>query len=290
MATQTRSLEESLREQLLSARHRDGGWGYEPGCVPRLEPTCWALLGFRARQPQFDRMVLSRWPSSVDGLVEQHGGLVNWSFHALALTTRLALGDSALSQIRPLARALVDARGIALTSSSIEGEKTRDGWSWVDGTFNWVEPTSWALLALKKCRARDITIRDIDSRVHDGEAMLVDRMCAAGGWNYGDSATFGRDLPAYVPTTASALLALQDRGDEPFVQHSLDYLEQHAANHPSSRALALSALALQHHGRAAVAVEDQLRRWLDRHPTSDAASIGMALCALGQSGADIFAL
>jgi len=288
MVTRTESIEGALRAQLLSARHRDGGWGYEPGCVPRLEPTCWALLGLRTPRPEFDRLILARWPSSVDGLVEQHGGLVNWSFHALAVSTRLALGDDALSQLRPLVRALVDARGLALQSSSIQPQETRDGWSWIDRTFSWVEPTSWALLALKQCRARDIIIRDIDRRIRDGEGMLVKRMCAAGGWNYGDSPTFGKDLPAYVPTTAIALLALQDRGDEPFVQQSLDYLEHHAENHPSSRALALSVMALKHHGRVATAVEEKLRRWLDRHPTSDAASIGMALCALHKSGANVF--
>jgi hypothetical protein len=288
MMTDTYTIEDALRAQLLCARHRDGGWGYEPGCVPRLEPTCWALLGLRTPRPQFDRMVLSRWPSSVDGLVEQHGGLVNWSFHALALVTRMATGDAALSQLRPLARALVDARGIAPTSTT-PPQESRDGWSWIDGTFSWVEPTSWALLALKQCRARGITIKDIDRRIHDGDAIFVERMCTAGGWNYGDSPRFGRDLRAYVPTTASALLALQDRGDEPFVEQSLDYLGQHAENHPAIRALALSALALKHHGRPAARVDDQLRRWLDRHPTSDAASIGMALCALHEAAADVFA-
>ena len=25
-------------------------------------------------------------------------------------------------------------------------------WSWVDGTFSWVEPTAWCLLLLKKWR------------------------------------------------------------------------------------------------------------------------------------------
>lgn len=291
MTTQVRSLERSLREQLLSARHRDGGWGYEPGCVPRLEPTCWALLGLRTPRPQFDRLVLSRWPSSVDGLVEQHGGVVNWSFHALALSTRLALGDGAISQLRSLARALVDASGIAQQPSSPQGSDNRlDGWSWTDATFSWVEPTSWALLALKQCRARGIMANDMDRRIRAGETILGERVCAEGGWNYGDSPAFGKDLPAYVPTTAIALLALQDRRDEPFVQQSLEYLERHAENHPSSRALALSALALRRHGCSTTRVEAQLRRWLDQHPTSDAASIGMALCALHQASTDAFVL
>lgn len=291
MTIQTLSLEDSLRQQLFSARHRDGGWGYEPGCVPRLEPTCWAFLGLRAPRAQFDWAVLSRWPSSVDGLVEQHGGVVNWSFHALALSTRLALGDGSISQLRSLARALVDAPGIARQASpALPQENRLDGWSWNDKSFSWVEPTSWALLALKQCRADGIVTTEIDTRIRDGEAILERRVCATGGWNYGDSPIFINDLPAYVPTTAIALLALQDHRDEPFIQRSLDYLERHAENHPSSRALALSALALKRLGRSTTRVEAQLRRWLDQHPTSDAASIGMALCALHRSGADAFAL
>ena len=290
MTTHTRSLEKSLREQLLCARHSDGGWGYAPGCVPRLEPTCWALLGLQRSRSSLDR-VIARWPSSDGALLEQHEGLVNWSFHALALSTRIALGEAFISELKSLAAALVEARGLSLPSSSIQRQDNAlQGWSWVDGTFSWVEPTSWALLALKRCRARGIGSDAAEKRIRDGESILRDRMCATGGWNYGNSNVFGKDLPAYVPTTAIALLALQDRCDEPFVQRSLDYLEQHAENHPSTRALALSALTLKRHGRSTTSVEDQLRRWLDLHPTSDAASLGMALCALHGLGDEAFAL
>jgi len=236
-------------------------------------------------------VVLSRWPSSVDGLVEQHGGVVNWSFHALALSTRLALGDGSISQLRSLVRSLVDARGIAQQPPSAQRQGGRlEGWSWIDNSFSWVEPTSWALLVLKQCRARGIVTRETDKRIQDGEATLEQRVCSTGGWNYGDSPTLGHNLPAYVPTTAIALLALQDRRDEPFVRRSLDYLEEHTENHPSIRALALSALALKRHGCSTTRVEAQLRQWLDQHPTTDAATIGMALCALHRSGADAFAL
>ena len=50
-----------------------------------------------------------------------------------------------------------------------------------------------------------------DTRIRDGEAVLRDRVCVDGGWNYGNSNVFGKNLPAYIPTTAIALLALQDR-------------------------------------------------------------------------------
>lgn len=284
------SIENTLRAQLLSARHSEGGWGYEPGCVPRLEPTCWALLALRASRSVSDK-VLALWPATGGALVEQRGGLVNWSFHALALSTRIALGEAFVSELKSLANALVDGCGSASHQPAAQcTDGGLHGWSWIDGTFSWVEPMSWALLALKRCRVRGLVNTNIEARIREGEAILEQRVCATGGWNYGYSPAFGNELPGHVPTTAIVLLALQDRGDELFIRQSCGYLEQHAENHPSTRGLALSILALKRHGCSTGRVEARLHRWLDEHPTSDAASIGMALSALHRAGADAFVL
>jgi hypothetical protein len=151
----------------------------------------------------------------------------------------------------------------------------------IDGTFSWGEPTAWALLAPKK------VVGGVDLRIRDGEALLRDPMCVTGGWNYENSNVFAQNLPGSVPTTAIALLALQDRGEEQFVRDSLSLLEVHAGNHPSARALALSTLALKRHGRAIAQVEEALRTWLSNHPPTDVVSIGMALCALVNDDASI---
>lgn len=284
------SIENTLRAQLVSARHGEGGWGYEPGCVPRLEPTCWALLALRASGSPSDK-VLALWPTTDGALVEQRGGLVNWSFHALALSTRIALGEAFVSELKSLANALVDGCGAAPHQPAGQcKDGGLRGWSWIDGTFSWVEPMSWVVLALKRCRARGIISASLEEHIRSAEAILEQRVCATGGWNYGYSPAFGNELPGHVPTTAIVLLALQDRADEPFIRQSRGYLEQHAENHPSIRALALSVLALKRHGCSTGRVEARLRRWLDDHPTSDAASIGMALCALHRAGADAFGL
>ena len=91
MTQDMHSVEPALRRQLLDARNSDGGWGYEPGRTSRLEPTCWALLALRTSLSESDR-ILAAWPSSSGALIEHRDGLPNWSFHALALATRLALG------------------------------------------------------------------------------------------------------------------------------------------------------------------------------------------------------
>ena len=98
---ETSSIADALRQQLLEARQRDGMWGYEAGRAPRLEPTCWALLAFGGSRGS--ARLLSHWPANEGALVEQYGGLVNWSFHALALFTRLALGEASVSELQSLA-------------------------------------------------------------------------------------------------------------------------------------------------------------------------------------------
>jgi hypothetical protein len=228
-------VERALRRRLLDARNHDGGWGYELGRKSRLEPTCWALLALRSSLSGSDRM-LADWPSKGGALVEHREGLANWPFHALALSTRLALGEASAVELLPLAKALTEARGRALKSSPAQRQdNSLQGWSWIDETFSWVEPTAWALLALKTCRAKGIAVPGSDNRIGDGEAILRDRICVTGGWNYGNSNVLGQNLPAYIPTTAIALLALQDRAGEAFVQRSLDYLEEHDPAAPATR-------------------------------------------------------
>ena len=233
------SVERVLQHQLLEARNGDGGWGYEPGRTSRLEPTCWALLALGGAQAGSDR-VLAEWPTQKGALLEQRAGLPNWSFHALALATRLALGDAPVAELQRLADALVEARGLTFEPSPVQRQDNRlQGWSWIDGTFSWAEPTAWAVFGLKKCHALGIVPKGASTRIRDGESLLQDRVCAGGGWNYGNSNVFNKNLPAYIPTTAIALLALQDRQDEAFVRNSLTYLEKHAVEppiHASARA------------------------------------------------------
>jgi hypothetical protein len=122
------------------------------------------------------------------------------------------------------------------------------GWPWVPGTFGWVEPTSWAVLAL---RALDGSIPDEESRSRTDEAtaFLIDRACVAGGWNFGTSRVLGKDLWPYPDTTAIALLAMAGRAGHPAIAAGVAALEGMLAGPSSRLALALGALALQTHGQ-----------------------------------------
>ena len=84
-------------------------------------------------------------------------------------------------------------------------------------------------------------------RIRVGEAMLRDRACREGGWNYGSSNVYGQELFPYVPTTALGLLALQDQRTDPAVTRALERLRADFPSEPTPTALALTVIALRAH-------------------------------------------
>jgi hypothetical protein len=122
------------------------------------------------------------------------------------------------------------------------------GWPWADGTFSWVEPTSWALIALKRLRPR-LENGPAGDRIREGEAMLYDRMCQGGGWNYGNTLVLGEELPPYPDTTALALVALADHAEAAANRQSLDALQKMLTGMDSGFTLALAVLCLLLHGQ-----------------------------------------
>jgi hypothetical protein len=123
----------------------------------------------------------------------------------------------------------------------VELDTTLDGWPWAPGTFAWVEPTAWSLLALKALWPEDPP-RSVRGRIREGETMIIDRACPDGGWNYGNGRVLDVDLEPYPDTTALALLALRGR-DDPAVQAGFRALDELLNDHASGLSLALAILS-----------------------------------------------
>src|SRR4029453_13207605 len=119
-------------------------------------------------------------------------------------------------------------------------------------------------LALKKWPAL-LRPRERSARIGEAERLLLDRVCMTGGWNYGNSNVLGQELHAYVPTTALALLALQDRREHPSVQKSLEFLVRERLSEPAGMALALTSICLPVHGLPAADVDDRLASIAEQH-------------------------
>ena len=282
MQTSRQKLTERLREALLSRRNPDGGWGYFAGKETRLEPTCWATLALGAGSDVgrgFSPGDLSALKGRPTWRQDVPGTPVNYTFQALCGLT-LAGSPATRTQSLDIARALLDIRGVTFEPSPvIKQDNSLQAWPWVDQTFSWAEPTSVVLVLLKKLR-KELPAAAAE-RIAIGERVLNDRVCATGGWNYGGSNAFGQNLPAYVPTTAWGLLALQDRADDPVVTRSLSRLVEDLRTEMSPQALALAAIALRVHRKDAAAALAALGTQADAALAhGNVASIAMTLYAL----------
>jgi hypothetical protein len=285
-ASSPRSVTSGLQQALLALRNKDGGWGYYTGKSSRLEPTCWALLAL-ARQAgtTLDIGPLRGWPQQDDCLVDVPGTPVNYAFNALAALTLLQNPEGA-ALARPIAGRIVMAKGVRLEqATALRQDNSLQAWPWIDQTFSWVEPTAYCLLLLKKMRHEaGGTATAVDERVRVGERMLLDRACQTGGWNYGGSNVYGQELWAYVPTTALALLAMQDRRDDPVVAKSLQYLQKDAATEKSAPALAVSLICLRVFGIQAPSFEQELIPRLDlSRALGSTVALAMSLYALADT-------
>lgn len=272
------------RERLVATRNPDGGWPYLPGRASRLEPTCTALLALHAdgSPPAID--VLGRWPRR-DGLfLDPLSNTVNHAFNGVAAMLLASAGGSARELSRVLLAALVRERAVELPPSKINRQDNSiRAWAWTRDAFSWVEPTAWCLLGVKRLRSAGYEADGLVERIADAERLLLDRVCAAGGWNHGNSNMLGVELPAYVPTTALALLALQDRRDTAAVASSLEYLSANLLAERSAMALSLAGICLAIYGDPAARdhrLEEALAAgWAHAAFLGNLHTTALALCA-----------
>ena len=260
----------ALADALCRGGNDDGGWGYHAGKASRIEPTCWVAL-YLSRTGQSTRDLTDRtatWLTSrqrADGFLDDTSGEPpNLGFNGLAALAGRSAGTLRSEHAARLLGALSRARGVAAKSDVNRQDNSLRGWSWIDGTFSWVEPTAWCLLALKKF-PDTLPSGERAARIDEAERLLLDRMCLTGGWNYGNSNMLGKELHAYVPTTALALLALQDRRDDPQVQRSREFLTSQRLSEPSGMALSLTSICLRVYGVPASDVDERLSSLAEKH-------------------------
>ena len=276
-----RLLADELHTAILDARNPDGGWPYYAGKASRLEPTAWALLALQAAGSPTTWHPLADWPRKGSWWLDKSSGEVNVAFNALA-----GVALSALGAPRELPGGLVEAL------IGFKGETTQygpndkqnnslQGWGWIAGTFSWLEPTAWAVIALKRLdRARGIR------RIEVGEQLILDRACYDGGWNYGNAWALDKQLPGHVPTTAIGLLAMRDRADLAVVKRALKFLELRKTTERAALSLGLARIALGSYGADPAALDEALEtQWRRTRYLGNIHSISVASYAIQGSPA-----
>jgi hypothetical protein len=287
----------SLRAALLAHANAGGGWAYYAGHDSRIEPTCWALLALGSSGSDFDPEPHWRFLTAcqrTSGLLVENPALpTNIAFNALAAIAMLGSERFRSGRELPtLLDGLVARSGLQVAQSPhFRQDNSLRGWSWTEGTFSWVEPTSLAVLALKRAARSHLSPTNVAARTDEAERMLLDRCCQEGGWNYGNANALGKDLFPYVACTALALLALQNRRDADAVTRSLRFLAQQWESEASTISLAFTSICFRRFGVPSDAVD---RALFARAPISiergNIHAIAAALYAVGAGSHDALAL
>lgn len=282
---------------LLRSQNSDGGWGATAGKQSNTESTALAVAALKtsAARESADRGV--RW------LIQHQNQDGSWPLNDAAKegswTTALAMialsepahRETSLKAARWLLQQEGSKPGIlaqiilVVTGKTKINDLNRDliGWSWVPQSFSWVEPTSYALIALKKIRAL-LSDTNVAERISQGEAMVYDRMCKEGGWNYGNSKVLDYALWPYPDITAIALIALQDRAAEAANQNSLASLRKTGVETGSGLALAWGAICLDLYGQKTAEWKDLIgKRFAKTEFLGETKPLALALIALGGS-------
>jgi len=255
---------ETCAADLRAAQNQDGGWGAEPGRTSNTEATALAVLALA--QAEASGAPVRR---GLEWLAARQAGDGSWSLmdgmESGSWTTSVAV--LCLGHFEPHRRQamngaawLLRQRGAGLGwlisalhvlfPGEFAGRSNPNlkGWSWTAGTYSWVEPSAYALLALKRLRP-NLPPAIAAERIGQAELMMYDRMCAGGGWNYGSSSALEVSLPPYPETTALALMALQDRRAAEANQAGLKVLEGMRPVAGGGLALSLAAHCLTLYGR-----------------------------------------
>ena len=266
---------ESRRAFLLRTQNADGGWGYFPGKASWLEPTAYAMLALYGQ------------PESADALQRAWRLVAGWQLPDGSWRPGSEVGDGAwvtalavnICSLQPAADA-IRRKGIeyllrtegaercfkfrvmeVLGLGHIEQDTSHPAWPWRPGTSSWIEPTVHSVIALKKSAAikGDAGLKTrITVRIHEGEAMILSRRCADGGWNHGASVNLSMPVPSYPESTGLALLALQGRARE--AGSALTLARRYYQETKSPLARAWLAIALRAWGDAPEIDRDQRMR------------------------------
>ena len=150
----------SALETLAGLVHPHGGWGYAPGQPSHLEPTCLALLALLPERDRFRSTIDAALRFLEENALEDGGYRLSrgrpqalWPT-ALVLFTRRSLGELEPVLAKTIARlSSIQGRVVAddpEVADMMDIDLKRIGWPWALNTFSWVEPTSWACLALRR--------------------------------------------------------------------------------------------------------------------------------------------
>lgn len=221
-------LDLGLVERLTANQCASGAWGYSSENAGAAEPTALATIalagagGAELRQFAIKGAAWLAALQRTSGEVPVESGLAGpcWPTSLAIVAWLRCDADRFRDSIARAIRWLLVAGGkpVAARTSELHHDATLVGWAWVEGTHSWVEPTAYAMLALRSAGETD------HPRFAEAQRLILDRAISTGGWNYGNSQVFGSTLRPFPETTGVALAALAGKPRDDAVDNAVRFL------------------------------------------------------------------
>lgn len=260
------------------------GWGYHPAAAASSEPSALAAIALAAVGVTAEATATADWLARIqkpDGSVGLSAarGEPPWPT-ALALLAWAAVDRNPTGRRKATEWLLLEK---GRTFAFVPGDKGHDptivGWPWVENTHSWVEPTSLAMLALRRQNATD------NDRWTDGLRLLRDRaLPTRGGWNNGNTFAYGSELRPQPTPTGIALLALAGtQKSDAMIERACAYLEALLPETRAPMSLAWGILGLAAWSRRPEKADAWLAESLEQYRDKDSFHFHVALLLLATS-------
>jgi hypothetical protein len=274
----------ALVKRLLSFGLPGSGLPYYKNGGPSAEPSLLALLALSACG--VSAKPLLNWVSGLQnadgsvGLSPDHRSQGLW----VTAPAAVVFHHLGLKEARDRALGFVTSvKSVTMANDpNIRQDNTLVGWPWVRGTFGWVEPTAWSVVALNVCGLAG------HPRAAEGRAFLLDRQIPSGGWNYGNPGLNDRELLPFWDTTGLALIALRRQAEAARVRASLDLLEKSQEKIVSPCGLAWTVIGLESHGRDPSRLKQRLFGVMNSQPDDALNTAHFAAGLMALAGQKVF--
>ena len=233
------------RGVLLRRALSGGGFSGSPNGNYQIDSTAWGILALSACGEATDLLDQSRnlllHEQLPDGrlCVDKNHPASFWPTAVAILAWQDS--ESCREGQQRAVRFLLDTTGFHFPRES-DAPSAHDsllkGWPWVGETHSWIEPTSMAVMALR------VTGNGHHDRLREAIRMVLDRQLPQGGWNYGNTLVFGKELHPMPESTGAALAALAGLTERDTVMPSLMYLQNQVSRLQTPISLGWSLLGL----------------------------------------------
>lgn len=229
----------------------ESGFVMKPGGRYRTDATAWAVVALSVAEEKPDRLKPSQARLAINQL---ENGLVPFSSdHPEAIwTTPLAIlawqGSIEFSSGKGKAiDFLLKTTGVLFSAqkpnSPVGYDTSLKGWPWTSEALSWLEPTALSIIALR------VTGYEKHERVQEALLMLMNRQLTKGGFNFGSTKVFGRELNPMPETTGMALASIAGMVPKTSVDKSLNYLRSNIGEAQTPITLGWSILGLSAYGQ-----------------------------------------